>query len=140
MNPLLRERQLLGLTQAQAAALIGYSASHFSLLERGHLPESADPAAVALRRAVTDSGLAAHLEKYREAARQLATAQLVAGPLELSKARRAFRHRKKALQDRIAQLAGMRQMERRADGMYYQQNKPSPLDRRFGPKATNRDT
>src|SRR5690606_17415345 len=93
------------------------------------------PAAVALRRAVTDSGLAAHLEKYREAARHLATAQLVAGPLELSKARRAVRHRKKVLQDRIAQLAGMRQLERRADGMHYRHNQASPLDRRFGPKA-----
>lgn len=136
MNPLLQERQSLRLSQAQAAALIGYSASHFSKIEAGHVPESLAPAAIALRRAVTDSGLAAHLDKYHAAKRHLLVAQLVAGPLELSKARRAYRHRKKALQDRIAQLAALQKGERRVDGFFYRHDKPSPLDRRFGPKVT----
>lgn len=139
MTKLKETRQLLGLSAAQAGAIIGYSQSHFSLIERGGTPASHDAALDQLQRVIAAHQVQPLADKLIAAERQLKFARLLGCPLGLSKAKRAQRDARRVLDKRAAQLAAFGNMELGPDGAYRPRNGRSPLDRRYSRRGVTQE-
>jgi transcriptional regulator with XRE-family HTH domain len=117
MTELRQKRQLLGLSTTQAAKLVGYSQSHFSLIERGYIQASHDPTLALMDKILREHKVLPLIERFTAAQRHLEATAFTGCPLRMSQARRRLRDARRTLDERLTQLAAFLQLEKRADGI-----------------------